>query len=307
MRRDMNASLTRRQGSWEKMRNSQVKWTPYLFILPNMALFLVFVIIPVLRTFWISLHHWDALFPPIFIGFGNYTRAFNTGLFWQVLRNTTYYVLGFVPLQTISALILALLLNQNLRMKTFFRATCFFPAVLSMVSVALVWQWMFSSNYGIINHLIGLLGLEPVNWLADSRWAMPVIILLSVWKWAGYNMVIFLAGLQSIPDALYEAASIDGASRLQRLFSITLPLLRPTTLFVLIMSVIGSFQVFEQVFVMTRGGPGNATMTIVQYIYRESFERFDMGYGSAVTYVLFGIIFILTALQLKFFGNRIEY
>lgn len=299
--------MAKRQSALEKFRNSQIKWIPYVFILPSMILFLMFVIVPVFRTFWLSLHHWDVLFPPVFIGLENYQRVFQTGLFWQVLKNTAQYVVGFVPSQTAAALALALLVNQQIRAKNFFRATFFFPAVLSMISVALVWQWMFSSSYGVINHFLGLFGMPPVNWLSDARFAMPVIIMLSVWKWAGYNMMIFLAGLQGIPEVIDEAASIDGANRWQRFIYITLPLLRPTTFFVVVTAIIGSFQVFDQVFVMTKGGPGNATMTIVQYIFRESFERFDMGYGAAIAYVLFGIILFLTFIQTKFFGTEDQY
>ncbi len=282
----------------------------YGFILPNFLGFVAFILFPTLFSLYISFFDWGLLGAPTFAGLGNYRTLFQDDFFYRVLFNTVYFVLGTVPLQTALALFLAILMNQKIRGIVVFRTAMFLPVISSLVSVAFIWSWILEPDFGLLNsflEMIGLLepidnflarvGLPPLRWLASPTWAMSGVIMMSIWKNVGYHMVIFLAGLQGIPTSLYEAAEIDGASRWQKFRSITLPLLRPTTFFVVVTSVIGSFQVFDQAFIMTQGGPAGATTTIVYQIYISAFEHFKMGYAASIAWVLFAIIFVLTLIQ----------
>jgi multiple sugar transport system permease protein len=275
---------------------------PYLFLLPTASLLTLFVLYPLLRSGLLSFQNWHIFSgEATWMGARNYTAVFADPLFWTSLKNTAYYTLSVVPLAMACGLALAVLLNGSVPLRGFFRSAYFFPTVCSTVVVSLVWRFLFTPGDGAVATLLTALGLQHLpNWLGDRHWAMPIVILLSVWKGLGYTMVIFLAGLQGIPAYVFEAARMDGAANGQLFRYITLPLLRPTTLFISIVMVIDSFKVFDQVYVMTEGGPGYATMTIVQYIYRAAFQIFDMGRASAAAWALFLIIFVLTVLQYRF-------
>ncbi len=270
----------------------------YLFLLPNIIGFLVFSSIPVLATLAISMLDWDMIRTPTFVGLGNYAALLTEdAVFLQVLRNTAYFVIGTVPAGIILSLLLAVAMNSRIRGITFFRAVFFIPVITSSVAVAMIWRWLYNGDFGLINTGLDLIGLPMVPWLSSSKWAMPAVILMAIWKRIGYDMVLYLAGLQAIPPQLYEAAEIDGAGRLQRFWFITLPMLTPTTFFIVVISIIGSFQVFDLAFILTSGGPGNATNTIVMYVYNQAFQFFHMGYAAAVAWVLFTIILIVTLIQ----------
>jgi len=281
----------------------------YLFLLPNMIGFLIFTAFAVVASAAISLTSWDLLSDPEFVGLQNYIELLTDDpLFRTVLWNTFYFTVVSVPASTILALGLALMFNTGLRAIPLFRAMYFLPVITATVVVALIWRWFFNPDFGILNYVLYELGVDsPPNWLATRTWAMPSVIILSVWKQVGYNMVIFLAGLQAIPSSLYEAASIDGAGRWQRFRNITLPLLTPTTFFVLVISIIGSLQVFDAVLVLTDGGPANATRTIVFHIWEEAFVFLEMGYAAAVAWILFIMVFLVTLLQWKLQARWVHY
>ena len=280
----------------------------YGFLLPNLAGFVVFTFLPVLAALVISFTNWDLLTPPAWAGLGNYRQLVTDPLFRQVLRNTALYVLGTVPLQMALALAVAMALNQRIPGQLFFRTAYFMPVVASTVAVALVWRWIFNYDFGLLNSFLYMLGIQdPPNWLGSTRWALVSVIIMSVWQQVGYSMVLFLAGLQGVPQQLYEAAKIDGAGPWARFFFITLPMLSATTFFVLVIGVINSFQVFDQAFIMTQGGPANATNTIVYNIYQNAFQFFKMGYASAMAWVLFAIIFVVTLVQFRLQGRWVNY
>lgn len=281
----------------------------YLFLLPNVIGFVVFTALAVVASAGISLTEWDLLSDPVFVGFDNYVELFtNDPLFRTVLWNTFYFTAISVPASTVIALALALLFNTGLRMIPLFRTAYFLPVITATVVVALIWRWFYNPDFGILNYVLWKLGVDsPPNWLASRKWAMPAIIIMAVWKQVGYNMVIFLAGLQAIPSSLYEAAAIDGAGRWRRFLNITLPLLTPTTFFVLVISIIGSLQVFDAVLVLTDGGPANATRTMVYHIWEEAFVFLEMGYAAAVAWVLFFIVFLVTLVQWKLQGRWVHY
>ncbi len=281
----------------------------YLFLLPNLVGFLVFTVLAVVASAAISLTNWDLLSAPEFVGLDNY-RALLTDdpLFRKVLVNTAYFTGVSVPLAIVISLALALALNQGIRGLPIFRAAYFMPVITAMVVVALIWRWFYNPDFGVLNYLLLKLGVDnPPNWLASQQWAMPAVIIMAVWKQLGYNMVIFLAGLQAIPDSLYEAAAIDGAGRWARFRHITLPLLTPTTFFILIVSLIGSLQVFDAVLVLTGGGPANATRTIVFHIWEQAFQFLKMGYAAAVAWILFFLIFAITLVQWRLQRRWVYY
>ncbi|PAE25921.1 sugar ABC transporter permease [Bacillus sp. 7894-2] len=273
---------------------------------PVLLIFSLFLFFPVLFAFFMSFHQWGMIGTPEFVGVENYVRLFKDPLFWISIKNTLIFSLS-VPLKVAIALFIAVLLNQKIRGLGFYRAAFFFPVVLSMVVVGLVWQWMFSPSYGFINYVLEKLGLPLQNMLIDSDQAMIVLIIVSIWKGLGSNLLLFLAGLQAIPSSVYEAAEIDGANSWQKFWHITVQLLKPTTLFVLIITLIGSFKIFDLAYVITGGGPGTSTMVLVHYIYQEAFQRFDMGYASAAAYVFFIILFILTLVQMRVFKSDSEF
>ncbi|EAC3994337.1 sugar ABC transporter permease [Listeria monocytogenes] len=270
-----------------------------IFLLPNLLGFLIFIAIPILGSLGISFTDWDLVSTIHFTGFENYKRLFNDPEFWKSFRNTITFIIGYLPSVMILGLACALMLNQKIKLRPFFRAVYFLPVITSWVAVSLVWKWLFNPSYGLINYFLSLVGIAGPNWLTDPQTAMIAVIITSAWKDIGFVMVLFLGGLQNISPSYYEAANMDGASKLRQLFSITIPLLTPTTFFVTIISLINSFQVFDQVMIMTEGGPSGATMTLVQNIYNHAFRYFEMGYASAMSWILFIVIFIITIIQNK--------
>ena len=272
-----------------------------LFLGPSLIGMLVFTVGPIVASFGLSFTNWDLLRPPRLVGASNYAAMMSDAEFWRTLRNTLTFLVGYIPLVITSGLLVAVLLNTRIPGMQIFRAMYFLPVVTSWVAVALIWRWLFNPVYGLVNNLLGAIGISGPAWLFDPNWAMPAVILTSVWKDTGFVMVILLAGLQGIPREYYEASSIDGANFVQRLRFITIPLLAPALVFALSISLINSFQVFDQVYVMTEGGPAGATMVLVERIVRNAFSYSRMGYASAMSWVLFALIF---ATSLTFYALK---
>lgn len=264
---------------------------------PSLVGMTAFYILPVLSSFVISFAKWDLLSPIKWIGFRNYLNAVADPSVQQALGNTLTFILGYLPTVVAGGLGLALLLNRKLKGRTFFRAVYFVPVVTSWVAVSLIWKWLLNPQYGLINFGLSLIGIKGPGWLFDPNWAMAGVILTTVWKDIGFVTVIYLAGLQEIPESLGEAASLDGAGTWQTFRFVTFPMLAPTTFFVTTISLISSFQVFDQVFIMTGGGPVGATTTMVQLIYKNAFSYSAMGYASAISWILFALIFSVTLIQ----------
>jgi len=279
----------------------------YLFVAPALVIFLVFTILPIGIAFFLSFTNYDVFTKMDWIGSANYSDVFQDELFWRALANTFWYTAGSVPLSMAIGLGLALLLNQKLRGLGFYRTVYYVPVVTSMVAVAMIWIQLFDPLYGVVSNLVESVGVKGIDWLGDPNLAMPSIIAVSVWKVIGWNMLIYLAGLQGIPEYLKEAAAIDGAGRWHTFSRITLPLLAPTTFFILVTSLIGAFQVFDQVYVMTGGGPANATTTLVHQIYNAAFKALDMGYAAAMSFVLFGIILVVSLVSMKAIRGEVAY
>jgi multiple sugar transport system permease protein len=281
-----------------------------LFLSPALISIFVFFFIPVIAAFIISFTDFDIYslgdYSNItFIGLRNYQRLLYDELFWVALKNTFFFVILAGPLSIAVSLFSAILLNSKLvKFKGLFRLSYFIPVVTTLVAVAIVWRFIYHPKFGIINYVISFIGINPIDWLGDPDWAMPAIVIMAVWKNFGYNMIIFLAGLQNIPSHLYEAAVMEGANTWQQFKSITLPMLAPTTLFVGLITMIGFFQLFAEPYIMTQGGPLNSTLSIVQYMYQEGFRWWNMGYSAAIAFVLFFIIFIGTIIQFKLRKNE---
>lgn len=277
-----------------------------LFLLPAMTAILLFFFVPVVAAFVMSFTDFDIyalgdIGVARFVGWKNYAQLFHDPLFWKALRNTLYFLVAGGPLSIAVSLGAALVLHSRIvRHKSVFRFIFFAPVVTTLVAVAIVWRFIYHPRFGLLNYALSLAGIAPIDWLGDSDWAMPAIILMAVWKNFGYNMIIFIAGLQNIPESLYEAASMDGAGPLQQLRSITIPMLAPTTLFVTVITMIGYFQLFAEPYVMTQGGPLNSTLSIVLLMYQQGFRWWNMGYSAAVAFVLFLIILIASVVQTRF-------
>ncbi|WP_275557844.1 sugar ABC transporter permease [Streptomyces sp. 5-6(2022)] len=279
----------------------------WLFLLPSLAGFLVFTAGPVVAAGVISLLDWNLFSPPHFIGLDNFARLGPDATFWSALLNTAYFTFVSVPLTLLVSLGLALLLNQGLRRMAVFRPLLLLPYATITVAVAFVWVWLYIPHDGLINAVLGGFGIDGPAWLISDDWAMPALILMSVWKSFGFGMVIFLAGLQAIPQQLYEAARVDGASSWRTFRAVTLPLLSPSVFFTVVTSIIGSFQVFDQALVMTDGGPGTSTTTLVMYIYRTGFQNYEQGYAAAQSMVLFAFIVVITAAQFLLQRRLVHY
>lgn len=276
---------------------SKESFWAWVLIFPALLGTFLFIIIPVFGSFGISLTKWNLISSPKFVGFNNYAQLFSDQTFYEVLLNTFYYASVTTVFGIIIPLILAVTLDQKIKGASFYKSAYFIPFITPMIVIAIVWAWIFDPNHGILNWLFGL--GSDVTWIYDKNLAMISIIIVSIWKNIGYNMVIFLAGLQAIPESLNEASKIDGAVGVKKFFLVTLPLLSPTVFFVSIMTVISSFQVFDLVYLMTGGGPENSTMVIVYWLYKNAFEYFQLGKASAIAYVLFLIILGLTLVQWK--------
>ena len=280
----------------------------YLFVAPAMVIFFVFTLLPVAIALYLSFTNYDVFTKMDWIGFDNYQfTLFEDELFRTALVNTVVYTVWSVPLSMAIGLGAALLLNQKLRGLGLYRTIYYVPVVTSMVAVAMIWLQLFDPLYGVISNALEAIGIKGIDWLGDPNLAMPSIIAVSVWKVIGWNMLIYLAGLQGIPDYLKEAAAIDGANRWQTFWKITLPLLQPTTFFIFVTSLIGAFQVFDVVYVMTGGGPANATTTLVHQIYNAAFKALDMGYAAAMSFVLFGIILVVSLFSMRATRGEVSY
>ncbi len=265
----------------------------WIFILPAILGTFIFIIIPVVCSFSLSFAEWDLLNPVKFVGIRNYLEIFHMDLFWKILINTVVFALSTSILGVIIPLILASVLNSKIRGSEFYKGAYFLPFITPMVVIGIVWSWIFDPNIGLLNQILNI----HINWLYDSRYAMPALIIVSVWKLIGYNMIIFLSSLSSVSQSLFEAAKIDGANSFQVFKNVTVPLLSPSIFFVVIITAISSFQIFDLIYLMTQGGPFDSTNVLVYAIYKEAFEYFNVGRASAIAYVLFVIILVLTLIQ----------
>ncbi len=281
----------------------------YLYLLPSLVFLAAFTYLPLALAAGLSLVRWNVLTPePTFVGIENYATLAADPLFWLVVRNNVLYAAGTIPVTMVLALAAALLVNQPLgRLRAVYRIGLFYPTMVPMVAAAMLWVWLFNPGIGLVNHYLGYLGVPRVEWLYDRHWALPAIIIMSIWKHFGYFMLIFLAGLQSIPGELYEAAAIEGASAWGRLRDVTLPLLAPSTLFVFVVAIISSFQVFDQVYVMTQGGPADQTNVLIFYIWQQAFRFWDLGMGATVTTVFVAGLLLAVLLVFRGIGRRVYY
>ncbi len=279
-------------------------WIAYSFIAPNFIGFFVFTLIPILFSLVLAFMKWDSFSTPEFAGLDNFRKMANDETFWISLKNTFLYTAAVVPGTLVCSLGLALLLNQKIRGMKLFRTIFFFPYVTSLVAIAVVWNMLFHPTVGPINIFLRRFIEHPPGWTSSSNWALSAIVIVSIWRGMGYYMILYLAGLQSIQKELYEASSLDGANRWKQFLNVTLPSLRPTTFFVTIMLVINCFKVFDLVQVMTDGGPGRATNVLVYQIYNEAFKKFDFGYASAISLVLFVIVLGVTVVQFSWNKRR---
>ncbi|HPZ12840.1 MAG TPA: sugar ABC transporter permease [Bacillota bacterium] len=294
-----------RKYKWYRFQKASA---PYIFILPGVVFYLMVTIVPMITGFWMSFHNWNIIRPTQpWVGLANYRKLFADPLFWTAMKNTLTYSIGVVPLQMILALLVALLLNTGIKGKKFFRLLYYLPVITPLSIAAVIWTWIYHPNLGIFNQIVKFIGLAPQDWLGDPAWAMFSVILVAIWSGIGYRMVVYLAALQGIPRSYYEAAEIDGAGSWDAFRYITFPLLRPTTLYILVTSVISSFQVFGLVNVLTGGGPLDATQVVVSYIFKRAFGDLQFGLAAAMSFVLFGIILIITLIQWKFLGKEVTY
>jgi multiple sugar transport system permease protein len=268
---------------------------------------LMFRVLPGIGSFWLSFTQWNLITAPEMVGLANFERMLTDPLFWKATLNTIYYVGVTVPLVVAVSLGMALLLNRKVRGIGVFRTIYFLPVVSSMVAVAVMWRWMLNPDYGLVNAFLALFGIDGPSWLGTSQWAMPSIIMVSVWREVGFYMIILLAALQGVPRNLLEAASIDGAGPWQRFWGVTFPMISPSVFLVSIMALINNFQAFDLMYVMTEGGPQNATTNLVVYLYQQGFQFFDIGYGSAIALVLFLMILGITLLQWRVGERRVVY
>ena len=280
----------------------------YLFLSPFLIFFLIFTVRAVVAAVGMSFYDWQILRPNRpYIGLNNYVELFNDQVWWIALRNTLLFAIMTVTGTTVVALSAAMALTQKVKGTGFFRVLLYMPTLLSVGVVGLVWVWLLSTQFGAINYGLSLVGIRPLNWLGDENLVLPALSLTTIWWGFGFPMLIFIAGLQNIPDTLYEAAKIDGGSAWQIFRYITLPLLRPTILFVTVTGLIAHFQAFGQIFIMTTGGPGRASYTVIYYLYEIAWRAFRMGYGAAVAVTLAIIMAVVTAIQFRFIGRRVEY
>lgn len=290
-----DANVARRRHTRLAWRNTAAGWS---FILPNFVGFAVLTLVPVVVLFYVAFTSWNVFGKANWTGTKNFTRMWHDQSFWTALWNTVYYTALHIPLTLVASLGLALLLNRKLRGIAFFRTAAFFPYITSIVALTYVWNLLFSPEYGPINQLLRLVGVDnPPGWTVSADWSMPAVVIVGTWREMGFYMLLFLAGLQTIPSQLYEAATVDGANAWQRFWNVTVPGLRHTTFFVTVMLTIGSFKVFDLILLLTQGGPGQSTLVLSQYIYQKGFQENQFGYASAVSIVLFAICFVITIVQ----------
>ena len=277
---------------WINLSNSQTS-AAWIFVFPALLGMLIFIIIPIFFSFGLSFAKWDLLNPIQFVGLDNYKEIFTEPLFGKILLNTVVFALATSFFGVIIPLILAAIMNCKIRGADFFKTAYFLPFITPMIVIGIVWEWIFDPNIGLLNKVLQV----HINWLYDPHWAMPALIIVSVWKLIGYNMIIFLSGFSGISNSMFEAAKIDGANPVETFFYVTIPLLSPTIFFVVIITAVSSFQVFDLIYLMTQGGPLDSTNVLVYAIYKNAFEYFNAGKASAIAYVLFVIILVLTLLQ----------
>lgn len=290
----MNRKVKRRNKG-PLAREAQV--TGWLFISPMLLGFTLLLLFPMGKALYMSLNDWPLLGEHRFVGLDNYKDIAVDPLFWKVFGNTAYFTLGLVPFNIVLALMLALLLSRSLKGIGIFRTAIFVPVMTSLIVWSIVWKYMFATDSGLINQLLMLFNIKGAAWLYDERLAMPAVIVTSVLKNVGLNMVLFIAAIQQVSRSLYEAAELDGAGKTKIFFNVTLPMITPTVFLTVVMTVIGSLKVFGQIYVMTQGGPSNSTKVLVYYIWEKAFKLFQMGYASALAFVLFFVVLILTLLQ----------
>jgi multiple sugar transport system permease protein len=285
------------------------KLTPYLFVLPMVVGLVVFRLGPVAVAFMAGFTRWNIQTPPEVVGLANYGEAIGSEIFWQVSKNTLVFTLIYVPGVMLLALVMAVMVNQKIRGIAFFRGLYFMPYITAMVAVAMVWRWIFATRFGILNFVLSTVFqiADPPAWLGDKAWALPALAIVAIWKHAGFQMLVFLAGLQGIPNSLYEAAAIDGASRRAQFFKITLPLLSPVTFFVFIITVIDAFKTFDVTYAMTGGGPNYASTTLAYSIYQNAFIYGRMGYASALAVLLLVFVGVTTLLSFRLKNRMVEY
>lgn len=279
-------------------------WVPYLFILPAIVLLALFFFIPFFESFLLSFQNFSSdIYNPAWVGFQNYIDLFNSQIFWKTMLNTFIYLVCAVPVLVIFPIIMAVAVRQKICGANIYRVLLYIPVIVSLVVAGIAWKWLYSSN-GVLNYILSLFNINPVGWLTDPNIALFSVIAVTVWKGLGYYMVIYLAALASVPTELYEAADIDGADVLQKHLTVTIPHLKPTIALVSIISSISAMKVFVEIYVMTQGGPMNASKTIVYYIYQRAFENLDLGYASAAGVVLLVIIMIFSIINMKFFEGE---
>jgi multiple sugar transport system permease protein len=296
-------SLSRRRARWQMTREERAA---LLFVLPLMIPLTVYWIIPSFASLYYSFTNYSVLQATRWVGLDNFVHLWDDALFWRSLLNSAYFTAGNIPLMMVGGLLVALAVDSYVRYRTFFRIVFYLPLVTSTIALSMVWLWLFSPTFGLLNVILHVFGIPPQQWLESTSQAMPSIILMSVWGGVGGPMIIYLAGLQGIPESLYEAAKVDGATGWQTFWFITLPLLNPITIYVLVSSIIGSFQIFGPIFAMTDGGPAFATTTIVHQIYINGFRYFNMGYASAQAWVLFAILLGLSIVNMRMMARGME-
>lgn len=301
---------------WERMRTLQGRFDrrsvargliPYAMVLPAMSILAIFVVMPIVYMVYLSAFEWNMIGEKTFVGFENFVQMFSNPDFWQVFTNTLIYVCANVTLSIGIALALALYLKRDTRINLMIRSALFAPYIVSLVSISFIWMWMMDSDYGLLNYALGLIGIEGIPWLDSPNYALLSVILVSVWKGIGYNTIIILSSINTIPAYLYEAAALDQASALTRFYRLTLPMISPSLFFLLLMDMIASFKVFETVNIMTRGGPMNATNSLVHSIYEYGFQYYKIGYASAMGVVLMVILGICTLFYFRALSRRVHY
>ena len=272
----------------------------YAFIFPNLLSTVVFLFIPLIYSIYISFMQWDMIRPPKYIGLANYSvKLMQDTQFFLALKNTVIFSAISIPLGIALAILVAYLLSGHLHGNTVFRSIVFLPVIMSTVAVSMIWKWLLNGDYGVVNYLLSLVGINGVHWLGDAKYAMGTIIAISIWKNLGFNVVILIAAFKDVPSRYFESAALDGANEWQKLTLISLPLIAPSVFFVTIMSVINSFQVFDLIYNLTMGGPNGATTVLYYLVYQNAFKFFDMGYASALSWIVFAIIFVFTILQMR--------
>jgi multiple sugar transport system permease protein len=291
---------------WFQTPTGRRTLTGYLAISPFILGFVLWFLIPAGTAAWLAFQEWNLIKEPRFVGLRNFERLFQDKLFWQALKVTAIYSVISVPLRLVMGFLVALLLNVKVKGMSFFRTVFYMPSIVPAVANAILWAWVLNSEFGLLNAGLSLLGVNKIRWLQEPELALPAMIIMSLWS-MGASMVIYLAGLQGIPDTYYEAAELDGAGRWAKLWNITIPLMSPVIFFNLIMGIIGSFQVFTAGYLITNGGPQNATLFYVLHMYNTAFRQLKMGYAAAMAWVLFFIILGLTLITFKWFGNQVYY